>query len=108
MLFGLINAAVALWSTFLFANQLSRPRGLRVACAVVLCGLGAGIAGAKQITATAEDNIYPDEIIFARDTRYQHVVLTRFNDHPPLFLNRHLPFSSRDAHRYHAPLVHPC
>src|SRR5260370_34452091 len=64
MLFGLINAAVALWSTFLFANQLSRPRGFRVACAVVFCGFGAGISGAKQITATAEDNIYADEIIF--------------------------------------------
>src|SRR5467141_3466673 len=40
MLFGFINAAVAFWSTFLFANQLSRTRGLRVACLVVLFGLG--------------------------------------------------------------------
>src|SRR5438034_3226372 len=32
MLFGLINAAVAFWSTYLFANQLSRTRELRVAC----------------------------------------------------------------------------
>ncbi len=107
MLFGLINAAVALWSTFLFANQLSRPRGLRVACAVVLCALGAGIAGAKHITATAEDNIYADEIIFARDTRYQHLVLTRFKDDLRLFLNSHLQFSSRDEYRYHEALVHP-
>src|SRR6266852_3898658 len=44
MLFGLINAAVALWSTYLFANQLSRTRGLRVACLLVLFGLGAGLA----------------------------------------------------------------
>src|SRR5207245_1087878 len=58
MLFGLINAAVALWSTFLFTNQLSRTRGLRVACLLVLFGLGVGLAEAKRITATAEDNIY--------------------------------------------------
>src|SRR5260370_4820292 len=58
MLFGLINAGVALWSTFLFANQLSSTRGLRVACLIVLCALGAGLAQARQITATAEDNIY--------------------------------------------------
>src|SRR5207245_6439162 len=32
VLFGLINAAVALWSTFLFASQLSRTRGLSVTC----------------------------------------------------------------------------
>src|SRR5712692_4962657 len=107
MIFGLINAAVALWSTFLFANQLSRTRGLRVACLVVLCALGAGIAQAKQITATAEDNIYADEIIFARDSHYQHLVLTRFKDDVRLFLNAHLQFSSRDEYRYHEALVHP-
>src|SRR5205807_1435506 len=82
----LINAAVALWSTFLFTNQLSRTRGLRVACLLVLFGLGVGLAEAKRITATAEDNIYADEIIFARDTRYQHLVLTRFKDDLRLFL----------------------
>src|SRR3989440_3202119 len=107
MLFGLINAGVALWSTFLFANQLSATRRLRVASLVVLCALGAGLAQAKQITATAEDNIYADEIIFARDTHYQHLVLTRFKDDLRLFLNSHLQFSSRDEYRYHEALVHP-
>src|SRR5206468_122690 len=107
LLLGVINAGVALWSTFLFANQLSEARGLRIACFVVLCGLGAGMAGAKQITATAEDNIYADEIIFARDTHYQHLVLTRFKDDLRLFLNSHLQFSSRDEYRYHEALVHP-
>src|SRR5215470_3253417 len=107
MLFGLINAGVALWSTFLFSSQLTRTRGLRIACIAVLCGLGAGIAEARHITATAEDNIYADEIIFSRDTRYQHLVLTRFKDDLRLFLNSHLQFSSRDEYRYHEALVHP-
>src|SRR6202041_646209 len=71
LLFGLINAAVALWSTFLFAKQLPTARALGIACVVVLCGLGVGMAQAKKITATAEENIYADEIIFARDSRYQ-------------------------------------
>src|ERR1700756_5608015 len=69
MLFGLINVGVALWSTFLFSKQLPSTRILRAACLVVITGLGVGIAQAKQITATAEDNIYADEIIFARDSR---------------------------------------
>ncbi len=107
MLFGLINVAVALWSTFLFANQLATTRAIRAACLLVLIGLGAGIAEAKKITATAEDNIYADEIIFARDTRYQHLVLTRFKDDIRLFLNSHLQFSSRDEYRYHEALIHP-
>ena len=62
---------------------------------------------AKRITSAAEDNIYADEIIFARDTRYQHIVLTRFKDDLRLFLNSHLQFSSRDEYRYHESLVHP-
>ncbi|HYL62058.1 MAG TPA: polyamine aminopropyltransferase [Candidatus Methylomirabilis sp.] len=107
MLFGLVNAGVALWSTYLFANQLAGKRVLRVACVLVLCGLGAGMADARHITAVAEDNIYADDIIFARDTHYQHIVLTRFKDDIRLFLNSHLQFSSRDEYRYHEALIHP-
>lgn len=107
MLFGMINVAVALWSTFLFANQLPKAQTMRIVCFVVLCGLGIALAEAKQITTAAEDNIYADEIIFARDTRYQHIVLTRFKDDIRLFLNSHLQFSSRDEYRYHEALVHP-
>jgi len=107
MLFGVINVAVALWSTFLFANQLGAARSLRILSVVVLCGLGVGLAEAKHITTAAEDNIYADEIIFARDTRYQHIVLTRFKDDIRLFLNSHLQFSSRDEYRYHESLIHP-
>jgi len=107
LFFGMINSGVALWSTYLFAPQLMDRRSLRAACLLVICVLGVGIAKAKQITATAEDNIYADEIIFARDTRYQHIVLTRFKDDLRLFLNSHLQFSSRDEYRYHEALVHP-
>lgn len=39
LLFGAVNVAVALWSTFLFANQIASPRVLRILCVIVLCGL---------------------------------------------------------------------
>jgi len=107
MLFGIVNVAVALWGTFLFASQIASVRALRIMCVVVLCGLGIGLAEAKRITVAAEDNIYADEIIFARDTRYQQIVLTRFKDDIRLFLSSHLQFSSRDEYRYHEALVHP-
>jgi spermidine synthase len=107
LFFGLINSGVALWSTYLFAPQLIRKQGLRAACLVTIGLLGVGLAKAKLITTTAEDNIYADEIIFARDTHYQRIVLTRFKDDLRLFLNSHLQFSSRDEYRYHEALVHP-
>src|ERR1700747_3026841 len=107
LFFGLINVAVALWSTFLFGKQLPSTRSLRLLCIVIICFLGVGMLQAKRITAAAEDNIYADEIIFARDTRYQHIVLTRFKDDIRLFLNSHLQFNSRDEYRYHEALIHP-
>ena len=107
MLFGLVNAAIALWSTYLFAPTLGARRALRVACAAVVAVLAIGMTQAKRITTLAEDNIYSDEVIFSRDTRYQHIVLTAWKNDLRLFLNGHLQFSSRDEYRYHEALVHP-
>ncbi len=107
LLFGIINAGVALWSTYLFRDQLGGRRLLRVACVVVLVALGAGMAGAERITQVADNNLYADEVIFARDTRYQRIVLTKWKDDVRLFLSSHLQFSSRDEYRYHEALVHP-
>jgi len=107
ILFGIVNAAVALWGTFLFKGQLRSPQPLRVACLLVLALLCAGMAGAKHVIAAADDSLYADEVIFAKDTRYQRIVLTRWRDDTRLFLNSHLQFSSRDEYRYHEALVHP-
>lgn len=107
LLFGIVNAGVALWSTYLFRDQLGGRRLLRLACIVVLVALGAGMAGAARITQVADNNLYADEVIFARDTRYQRIVLTKWKDDVRLFLSSHLQFSSRDEYRYHEALVHP-
>jgi len=98
---------IALWSTFLFAELLGTRRALRAACVAVLTILTIGMTQAKTITTLAEDNIYSDDVIFSRDTRYQHIVLTAWKDDLRLFLNSHLQFSSRDEYRYHEALVHP-
>src|SRR4029077_15268419 len=98
---------VALWSTWLFREHLGSPAGLRALAALVIAALGAGMAGAERITETADANLYADEVIFSRDTRYQRIVLTRWKDDVRLFLSSHLQFSSRDEYRYHEALVHP-
>jgi spermidine synthase len=73
----------------------------------VLLALGGGMYGAERIASVADDNLYADEVIFSRNTRYQRIVLTRWKDDIRLFLSSHLQFSSRDEYRYHEALVHP-
>jgi len=104
---GFANVAVGLWSTWIFRHELARPGFLRAfALAAMLC-LGAGVLGAERLTEWAEDRLYADEIILARSSPYQRIVLTRWGDDIRLFLNGHLQFSSRDEYRYHEALVHP-
>ena len=107
LFFGVVNAVVALWSTRLFADQLVKPRRLQAACLLTIAILSIALVEGSRINGFAEDNIYADEIIFSRDTRYQHIVLTKWRDDLRLFLNSHLQFSSRDEYRYHEALVHP-
>lgn len=107
IVFGMVNAGVALWSTFLFRERLPTVTALRMSCVVVLALLGAGLVGADRIAATADDQLYADDVIFERTTPYQRIVVTRWKDDLRLFLNSHLQFSSRDEYRYHEALVHP-
>ncbi len=107
ILFGVINAGVALWSTFLFKDELRSRWTLRGMCVVVLAALGAGMAASNWISSAADTQLFADEVIFQRETRYQRIVITRWKDDLRLFLNAHLQFSSRDEYRYHEALVHP-
>ena len=54
-----------------------------------------------------EEEIFADEIVYAKDSPYQRIVLTRGRGSFQLFLNGNLQFSSADEYRYHEALVHP-
>ena len=107
LLMGLANAAVGVWSTWLFRRELGRPALLRGLGLAVVLVLAAGTVAAERITGWAEERLYADEIILTRSSAYQRIVLTRWADDVRLFLNGHLQFSSRDEYRYHEALVHP-
>ena len=106
-LFGILNVLVAGWTTVLFRDQVARLSSLRAQCAAVLVLLLAGFAYGERLTTFAEESLYTDDIIFAKSTPYQRIVLTRWKDDIRLFLNSHLQFSSKDEYRYHEALVHP-
>ena len=107
LLFGMLNALVAAGTAWLFRLQLPQVRWMKIQCAAAITLLLAGFAYAERLTALAEGAIYTDEIIYAKSSPYQRIVITRWKDDVRLFLNGHLQFSSRDEYRYHEALVHP-
>ncbi len=107
ILFGIVNVLVGLWSTWLFRDVLPRRRALQMLGFVALAVLSAALWQGQRITTLAEEGMYADPIILARDTRYQRIVLTSWKDDLRLYLNGHLQFASRDEYRYHEALVHP-
>ncbi|MDB6001668.1 MAG: Spermine synthase [Rhizobacter sp.] len=107
LLFGLMNALVALWAVWLFRHELRRVRAHATACLLVLAALAAGFAGAERITTLAEEKLYQDHIVFSATSPYQRIVVTAGRSGHRLFLNGNLQFAERDEYRYHEALVHP-
>ncbi len=107
VLFGLLNAAVAVWALFLFRAELPRFRRDAAACALVVCTLVAALFGADALTTWAEDRFYGDDVIVRETSPYQRLVVTAGGTGVRLYLNGNLQFHSRDEYRYHETLVHP-
>ena len=106
-LFGLMNAAVAVWAWGLFRHQLRHPAGLALACAGTVAVLLGTLAGGEPLTTWAEDRFYGPGILLRENSAYQRVVVTQNSQGLRLFLNGNLQFHSRDEYRYHEALVHP-
>ncbi|MBC7601733.1 MAG: polyamine aminopropyltransferase [Ramlibacter sp.] len=107
LLFGLMNAAVAVWALWMFRFELRQFRAHAFACALTLLALAAGFAGAQQITTLAEEKLYQDPVVFAATSPYQRIIVTHGRAGHRLFLNGNLQFAERDEYRYHEALVHP-
>lgn len=108
LLFGMLNAAVALWGTWLMRPLIKGSvTGMRGRAIVVMCLLLIGVIKSNSLTALAEDQLFADDIIYAKTTPYQRIVITRGRAGFQLFLNGNLQFSSADEYRYHEALVYP-
>lgn len=109
LLFGMLNAAVGLWATWLLEPLISRKRLtiLRIKGFIVIVVLGIALIKADSLTTLAEDGLFPDQIVYAKSSPYQRIVVTRGKLGHSLFLNGNLQFNSFDEYRYHEALVHP-
>ncbi|TWT94890.1 Spermidine synthase [Neorhodopirellula pilleata] len=109
LLFGLLNAGVGLWGTYLLRPLLSSKGidGLRGRAFLVIGMLVIGMIKADALTTLSEENTLGGEIVYADSSPYQRIVVTQSDRGFQLYLNGHLQFNSVDEYRYHEALVHP-
>ncbi|CAN5802795.1 polyamine aminopropyltransferase [soil metagenome] len=109
LVFGLLNAGVGIWGTWLLEN-LIKDRDLlilRIKGFVIVILLLIAFIKADSLTSLAEDALFVDNIIYAKSSPYQRIVVTKGKTGYALFLNGNLQFNSFDEYRYHEALVHP-
>lgn len=106
-LVGLLNLAVAAGNLWVFRRRLTSALAALAAPLAIGVGLGIGLLFADRATAFFEQRLYDDQVLLARQTRYQRIVLTRYRNDLRLYLDGNLQFSSTDEYRYHESLVHP-
>ncbi len=108
LLFGMLNAAVGIWGTWLLLPLIKRNVTImRVKGCVILVLLVIAFIKADRLTTLAEDALFVDNIIYAKSSSYQRIVVTKGKTGYALFLNGNLQFNSFDEYRYHEALVHP-
>lgn len=107
IVFGLLNAAVGLYGTWLLRPLLRGVVVLRIRAVVVTVILLIAFARADVLTTLAEDELYADDIVYTTSSPYQRILVTKNRTGFQLFLNGNLQFSSADEYRYHEALVHP-
>ena len=108
LLFGMLNAGVGIWGTWLLLPLIKRNVTLmRIKGFVILVLLAIAFIKADRLTTLAEDALFIDNIIYAKSSSYQRIVVTKGKTGYALFLNGNLQFNSFDEYRYHEALVHP-
>ena len=108
LLFGILNAGVALWGTFTLEPLVTRGLlGMRGRAGFVILLLAVGLIKADYLTSLSEDNLFADPIVYAQSSPYQRILITTNPAGFQLYLNGNLQFSSADEYRYHEALVHP-
>lgn len=108
LFFGLVNMTIGLLMLWCFRAALS-PVVRRLVVTVSLLtafGIIGAITFADELIGVWNARVYKSRIVYAEQSRYQQIVLTRYREDLRLYLNGNLQFSALDEYRYHEALVH--
>jgi spermidine synthase len=106
-LFGIFNVGLALYLVYFFRIELRRPTLLFIYGVIAGFVLLFAFVFSRMITDVSEAQLYGENVIFSKNSKYQRIAITRNRNAYCLYLNNHLQFNSGDEYRYHEALVHP-
>ncbi|KAF3977552.1 MAG: polyamine aminopropyltransferase [Methylococcales symbiont of Iophon sp. n. MRB-2018] len=96
-----------------FKDKIPSATSLLLAHAVVAIWVLQVFTYASDWTASMEDMLYKDKVVYSTNTRYQHLVVTERIVDPAkakvitFLINGRTQFSSNDEHIYHSMLTYP-
>lgn len=105
-LVGSLNIIVSLIIILNYKERLSHFRRFLFISLSVLGAMVIGTLFSENISKFVEDGLYRDKVVFVRQTKFQHIVLTKHRDDIRLFINGNVQFCSLDEYRYHEAFVH--
>jgi len=108
LVFGLVNMIIGFINLWAFKDELSSySRKLYFVVSVLATAiLTTMLFGSTALLNNWHNQAYEDRVVFAKQSNYQSVVVTKNKEDIRLFLNGSLQFSSIDEYRYHESLIH--
>jgi spermidine synthase len=105
---GFLNLFVSFYLFRILAEYLSKKniRLLYILYSVVFLTLILGVIYAKPIVKFGEQKKYKDKIIYTKQTKYQKIILTEWQDWHSLYINGNQQLSTFDEFLYHEPMAH--
>ncbi len=109
IILGSLNFIVAMLLFFILRNDIEKKqqRKLSFAAFWVVALIFTGLFYTEPIILRGEQRNYKDKIIYSEQSKYQKIIITKWNDNYWLFINNNEQLSTLDEALYHEPLVHP-
>ncbi len=104
---GIVNFSVASILFWRFRHLVTYKRHLQLSFVSVVAFFMVFMFAVKPIMLYSEQKKYKDRIVYAKQSRYQKIVITKWRNDYWLFINGKEQFSTFDEDKYHEPLVHP-
>lgn len=108
LVFGTLNAVVALITSVTFRNDSPGVKRLVPVAALTLVTIIGGFWASHWLISSVEQRLYRGDIVALKQTKFQRVAVVKGrHGGVDMFLDGHVQFSSIDERRYHEAMTHP-